>query len=93
METESSCHRCVDFQCDFNLATNNVNAFVQIISFLLAHARYEDDKARIIHDIRQNAELTPFGIDEEKLKEDKTMLVKVVASIGVIFFGNISSSH
>ena len=62
-----------------------MDAFVQIISFLLAHARYEDDKARIIHDIRQNAELTPFGIDEEKLKEDKTMLVKVVASIGVIF--------
>lgn len=33
--------------------------------------------------IRQNAELTPFGIDEEKLKEDKAMLVKVVAAIGV----------
>ncbi|XP_059479162.1 Fanconi anemia group D2 protein isoform X2 [Neocloeon triangulifer] len=54
----------------------------QLVSFLLANARYEDDKAAIIYELRDHANLTPFGFDDEKLATDKAMLKKAVAQIG-----------
>ncbi|XP_065342295.1 Fanconi anemia group D2 protein [Cloeon dipterum] len=66
-----------------NMLKNGSRKFIpEVVSFLLAHARYESDKAQIIQQLRQNAELTPFGINEAKLAEDKAMLKRVVAQIG-----------
>ncbi|CAB3385611.1 Hypothetical predicted protein [Cloeon dipterum] len=66
-----------------DMLKNGSRKFIpEVVSFLLAHARYESDKAQIIQQLRQNAELTPFGINEAKLAEDKAMLKRVVAQIG-----------